>query len=538
MHGTHNGAHNKEHLKEHLDKLGLHGAQKFHVNLSPAQLYEAAVRRGEAQISEDGAMIVMTGEHTGRSPKAKHIVRDSSTENEVDWGDVNQPFTPEGYEKLKKRVAEELVGRELYVQDVYAGAEAAHCLPVRIITTQAWGALFSHNMFIRPANDRLKTFEPGFTLLHTPEILAKPSIDKTHGTPFVIINFAKKIALVGGTSYGGEIKKTIFTVMNYLLPAKGVMPMHASANIGTGGDVAIFFGLSGTGKTTLSADSGRALIGDDEHGWSDDAVFNFEGGCYAKVIKLNPRQEPEIYAASRRFGTVLENVVFDPHTHKVDFDSAKHTENTRSCYPINFIPNASESGMGGLPKNVIMLTCDAYGVLPPIAKLTPAQAMYQFLSGYTAKVAGTEKGVKEPQATFSACFGAPFLPRPAVVYADMLGKKIAKHKVDCWLVNTGWSGGGYGVGERMPINVSRTLVRAALSGELAKGRFFRADPFGLMVPADVAGIEADVLHPRRMWKDEKAYDETAKKLVGLFAKNFKKFEDDVSKDVLKGALGS
>jgi phosphoenolpyruvate carboxykinase (ATP) len=533
MHGTHG----KMHLDDYLRQLGLQSLGEVHVNLSPAQLYEASLRRGEARISEDGAIMTLTGEHTGRSPKAKHIVRDSLTEKDVEWGDVNQTFTPEGFDDLKGRITASLKGREIFVQDLYAGAEPSHRLPVRIITTNAWHALFARNMFIRPLPEQLEHFKPAFTLLHAPEFQASPAKDKTHSGTFVIVNFAKKMAMVGGTSYAGEVKKTIFTVMNYLLPTKGVLPMHASANIGAGGDVAVFFGLSGTGKTTLSADSGRSLIGDDEHGWSDDAVFNFEGGCYAKVIKLNPRQEPEIYAASRRFGTVLENVVFDPATHKVDFDDARHTENTRSCYPIDFIPNASESGIGGLPRNVIMLTCDAYGVLPPISKMSPEQAMYQFLSGYTAKVAGTEKGVKEPQATFSACFGAPFLPRSAVVYADMLGKKIEKHGVDCWLVNTGWSGGGDGVGERMPINISRTLVRAALSGELAKGKFFRCEPFGLMVPAQVAGVETDVLHPRRMWKDEEAYDETAKKLVGQFAKNFKKFEDKVSADVLKGALG-
>ncbi len=523
-------------IVKHLSQIGLTGVSAVHANLGAPLLYEAALTRKEAALSEDGALVAMTGEHTGRSANAKHVVKDKTTEKTVDWGKVNQEFTQEQFDAIKKRMFEYLKGKDIFVQNLYSGAEPAHRLQVRVVTSHAWHSLFARNMFIRPKHDQLDGFEPGFTLIHVPEVEADPAKDKTQGKPFVLINFTEKLVLIGGTSYAGEIKKSIFTVMNYILPDQGVLPMHASANIGEEGDVAVFFGLSGTGKTTLSADSGRSLIGDDEHGWSSDAVFNFEGGCYAKVIKLNPRMEPEIYEVSRRFGTILENVVMDDHR-KVDFDDGKHTENTRSSYPIHFIPNASESGIGGLPKNVIMLTCDAYGVLPPIAKLNPEQAMYQFLSGYTAKVAGTEKGVKEPQATFSACFGAPFLPRPAVVYAEMLGKMIEKYGVDCWLVNTGWSGGGYGVGERMPINVSRTLVRAALAGTLKKGKFFRNEPFGLMVPAEVTGVDTDVLHPRRMWKDEAAYDATADKLVKQFAENFKKFEAKVAPEVKKGALG-
>ena len=531
------GIHGTTSLKEHLDKLGIGSPSALHVNLSPAALYEEAIRRGEVKLSEDGAAIAMTGQHTGRSPNDKYVVRDSLTEKTVDFGKINQPYELAAFDALKKRTIEYMKGRELFVMDLYAGAEPAHRMSVRIITTNAWHALFARNMFVRPTAEQLKSYKPAFTLLHAPEFQADKKIDKTQSGTFVMINFSQNLAMIGGTSYAGEVKKTIFSVMNYNLPQKGVFPMHASANIGQGGDVAIFFGLSGTGKTTLSADSSRTLIGDDEHGWSDDAVFNFEGGCYAKVIHLSSKQEPEIYAAARRFGTVLENVEYDPDTRAVDFYGEKHTENTRACYPIHFIPNASETGVGGLPHNVIMLTCDAYGVLPPVSKLSPEQAMYQFLSGYTAKVAGTEKGITEPQATFSACFGRPFLPRSPEVYAKMLGEKIAKHGVDCWLVNTGWTGGGYGVGERMPINVSRAIVNAALSGEMAKGKFVRNEPFGLMIPVFVRGVSDDILHPRKMWKDTAAYDKTAQKLIAHFAENFKKFAAKVPAEVIHGALG-
>ncbi|MDD5587023.1 MAG: phosphoenolpyruvate carboxykinase (ATP) [Alphaproteobacteria bacterium] len=533
MHGTNGTAG----LEKHISSLGIGSPSAIRHNLSPAALYEMAIKRGEVQLSEDGPLIAMTGQHTGRSPNDKYVVRDSQTAKDINFGNVNQPYEPAAFDALKKRAVEWLKGRELFVQDLYAGADPAHRMPLRVITTNAWHALFVRNMFIRPTAEQLKSFEPKFTLLHAPDFLADPAVDQTKSGTFIMINFGQSMAMIGGTSYAGEMKKTIFSVMNYYLPQKGVFPMHASANIGQGGDVAIFFGLSGTGKTTLSADSSRTLIGDDEHGWSDNAVFNFEGGCYAKAIRLNPKQEPEIYGAARRFGTVLENVAFDPVTRKVDFDDEKNTENTRACYPVDFIPNASETGVGGLPRNVIMLTCDAYGVLPPVSKLSPEQAMYQFLSGYTAKVAGTEKGITEPQATFSACFGRPFLPLAPEAYAKMLGEKIAKHKVDCWLINTGWTGGGYGVGERIPINVSRAIVNAALSGDLAKGKFVRNEPFGLMIPVKVNGVSDDVLHPRKMWKDTAAYDETAKKLIEHFAENFKKFADKVAPEVIKGALG-
>jgi phosphoenolpyruvate carboxykinase (ATP) len=528
-----------DHMDNELRKLGLTGLAAIHVNLSPAELYEEALSREEVRLSADGAIVALTGQHTGRSPNDKYVVRDASNADQIDWGKVNQPYENEQFNALKQRIATWLKGRELFVQDLYVGADPTYRMPVRIITTNAWHNLFARNMFIRPTAEQLaKGHEPAFTVLHVPEFQADPALDKTRSGTFVMLNFGQKLAMVGGTSYAGEVKKTIFTVMNYILPQKGVLPMHASANIGPEGDVAIFFGLSGTGKTTLSADSSRTLIGDDEHGWSDYSVFNFEGGCYAKVIKLSPKQEPEIYAASRRFGTVLENVMIDPQSRMVDFDDGSLAENSRACYPIDFIPNASETGAGGLPKNVIMLTCDAYGVLPPISKMTAEQAMYHFLSGYTARVAGTEKGVTEPQATFSACFGAPFMPRSPEVYANMLGEKIRQQKVSCWLVNTGWSGGAYGAGQRMPINVTRALLRAALSGELSKAEFMPDGSFGLQVPQSVAGVEnTAILHPREMWADKEAYDAQAKKLIGLFTENFKKFEGKVKPEILKAAVG-
>lgn len=526
-------------VESDLRKMGLTGLAAIYHNLSPSRLYEEALAREEVRLSADGAIVALTGQHTGRSANDKYVVRDSSNADQIDWGKVNQPYENEKFNALKERVQEWLKGREVFVQDLYAGTDPTYRMPIRVITTNAWHNQFARNMFVRPTAEQLAAgHEPAFTVLHVPEFLADTAIDATRSGTFVMLNFGQKLAMIGGTSYAGEIKKTIFTVMNYVLPTKGVLPMHASANIGPQGDVAIFFGLSGTGKTTLSADSSRTLIGDDEHGWSDNAVFNFEGGCYAKVIRLSPKQEPEIYAASRRFGTVLENVVMDPQTRQVDFDDATLAENSRSCYPIDFIPNASESGAGGLPQNVIMLTCDAYGVLPPISKLTAEQAMYHFLSGYTARVAGTEKGVTEPQATFSACFGAPFMPRSPEVYANMLGKKIKQHKVNCWLVNTGWSGGAYGTGQRMPINVTRTLLRAALSGELNKVEFVQDGSFGLQVPKAVAGVDnTNILHPREMWADKAAYDAQAKKLNGLFAENFKKFESKITPEILKAGMG-
>jgi phosphoenolpyruvate carboxykinase (ATP) len=522
-------------IHQHLAQLGLSGLGTIHANLAPAALYGKILQRQEASLTADGAVVARTGAHTGRSPDDKFIVRDAETEETVDWGNVNRPFTTGQFNALKARIAEWLKGREIFTQDLFAGADPAYRMPIRVIGTQAWHSLFARNMFIRK-NDARQEHHPEFTVLHVPDFRADPAIDGTRSDVFVILDFTQKLVLIGGTSYAGEVKKSVFSIMNYLMPAKGILPMHASANIGAEKDVAIFFGLSGTGKTTLSADAARTLIGDDEHGWTDSSIFNFEGGCYAKVIRLSAKMEPEIYAASRRFGTVLENVVIDPATCAVDFDDASLAENSRACYPIDFIPNASNTGIGGLPRNVVMLTCDAYGVLPPISKLSTAQAMYHFLSGYTARVAGTERGVSAPQAVFSACFGAPFLPRRPEVYAALLGKKITEHRVDCWLVNTGWSGGAAGTGQRMPINVTRALLRAALSGELAKGSFTPDPAFGLIIPQSCAGVSADMLTPRMMWADKNAYDTQAKKVAGLFAANFSKFVDKVSVDVCKAGF--
>ena len=523
-----------ERLAQDLRELGFTGLGIVHHNLTPAALYEHAMMREEAIVTEDGALLAYTGPHTGRSPNDKFIVRDADTENTVDWGKTNQPMTQAAFEALLVRMQEWAEGRPVFVQDLLAGADEAYHLPLRAITQFAWHNLFARNMFVRPTEEQLAEHVPGFTLIDFPDFEADPARDQTNSKTFIIVNFARRIVLIGGTAYAGEIKKSIFSVMNYMLPERGVMPMHASANYGPGGDVAIFFGLSGTGKTTLSADGTRTLIGDDEHGWSDRGVFNFEGGCYAKAIRLNPKQEPDIYAAARRFGTILENVAVDPDTRVVDFNSARFAENTRASYPIEFIGNATPTGQGGTPQHIIMLTCDAFGVLPPLSRLTPAQAMYHFLSGYTARVAGTERGVTEPQAVFSACFGAPFLPRPAGVYAKLLGEKIAKHDVRCWLVNTGWTGGGAGVGERMPINVTRALVRAVLVGGMEQAEFVDDGVFGLSIPANLADIPASLLQPQRAWKDQAAYQATARKLAALFAENFKKFADQVD-DAVKAA---
>ncbi|MBI1273481.1 MAG: phosphoenolpyruvate carboxykinase [Alphaproteobacteria bacterium] len=522
--------------QDDLSTLGFTGLTAVHSNLLPAALYEHALRKGEAELTADGALRALTGSHTGRSPNDKFIVEDSHTKNTIDWGKVNRPISAETFDALHKRMLAWAEGRELYTQNLLAGADKTYRLQVRVVTQHAWQSLFARNMFIRPAETELAEHDPEFTVIDFPEFQADPARDGTNSGTFIIVNFARKLVLIGGTAYAGEIKKSIFSIMNYMLPERGVMPMHASANIGAEGDVAIFFGLSGTGKTTLSADGSRTLIGDDEHGWTDHTVFNFEGGCYAKAIRLNPVQEPEIYAASRRFGTVLENVVMDDDARKVDFDDATFAENSRSCYPIDFISNASETGIGGLPQNIIMLTCDAFGVLPPISKMTAEQAMYHFLSGYTARVAGTERGVTEPQATFSACFGAPFMPRAPGVYAKLLGEKIAYHKVNCWLVNTGWTGGGYGVGERMPINITRTLVRAIFNGAMEQAKFVDDGVFGLAIPASVPGVPADALNPRAAWSDKAAYDKSAAQVAKLFADNFKKFEAQVDEKVRAAAM--
>ncbi|HEX7091124.1 MAG TPA: phosphoenolpyruvate carboxykinase [Longimicrobiales bacterium] len=502
-----------------------------HWNLAPAALYEHAIRRGEGVLTRDGCFAAVTAPHTGRSPNDKFVVREPSSEQHIWWGSVNVPLEPANFEALLRDVQGYLRGRELFVRDVWAGADPAYRLGVRVVGTHAWHSLFVHNMFIEPSREERENFESGFTVLHAPDFQADPAVHGTRSGTFIVLNFGARVALIGGTHYAGEVKKSMFTVLNYLLPRQGVLPMHCSANVGSGGDTALFFGLSGTGKTTLSTDPERQLIGDDEHGWSDTGVFNFEGGNYAKVIRLSPKGEPLIYAASRRFGAILENVVVDPATRVVDWDDDSITENTRSSYPIEFIEGAVRSGRGPHPRHVVFLTADAFGVLPPIARLTPEQAMYHFLSGYTAKVAGTERGVTEPKATFSTCFGAPFLPLPPSVYARMLGEKIAAHGSSCWLVNTGWTGGPYGEGERMNLGYTRAMVHAALGGRLDDVATRRDPVFGLAVPERVPGVPAAVLDPRSTWRDPAAYDAMAAKLAGMFRENFEKFEADVTEAV-------
>ncbi|UFN49893.1 phosphoenolpyruvate carboxykinase (ATP) [Roseomonas sp. OT10] len=514
-------------------------AGTVHANLTAPGLIAHAMRRGEGRLSADGAFIGVTGQHTGRSVQDKFVADDPEATAEIWWGKVNQKLAPAKFEAFTARVRGYLGEQpELFTEDLYAGADPKYRIKVRLVTTNAWHALFARNMFIRPPVEELEGFTPDYVILHAPEMEADPKVDggREGSTTLIALSFAKKIIAIAGTSYAGEIKKSIFTVMNWLLPPQGVLPMHCSANVGQAGDTALFFGLSGTGKTTLSSDPERKLIGDDEHGWSPEGVFNFEGGCYAKVIKLSQEAEPQIWNASHRFGTVLENVVADERGH-LDLDDNSLTENTRSCYPIEFIPNTQPRGMGGVPKNVVMLTADAFGVLPPISRLTPAQAMYHFLSGYTARVAGTEKGLgKEPQATFSTCFGAPFLPRHPEVYGRMLAELIETHGAQVWLVNTGWSGGAYGTGSRMSIKHTRALLRAALDGSLAKGEFETEPFFGLAIPKAVEGVPAEVLNPRESWADKDAYDRTARDLQGRFEKNFETFAGAVDESVKAAAI--
>ncbi|HUH12578.1 MAG TPA: phosphoenolpyruvate carboxykinase (ATP) [Longimicrobiales bacterium] len=517
---------------EQLAREGIRPSGPAHWNLSPSALVEHAVRREEGILTSDGAFVGITTPHTGRSPDDKFVVREAGSEGEIWWGKVNVPFEPERFEALRTDVREHLSQGELFVQDLWCGADPDYRLGVRVISPSAWHTLFASNMFREPTEEEREDFEPGFTVLHAPELQARPETHGTRSGAFVVLSFGEKTVLIGGTRYAGEIKKSIFTVMNYLLPHQEVLPMHCSANIGGHGDTALFFGLSGTGKTTLSADPNRRLIGDDEHGWSARGVFNFEGGNYAKAIRLSPDGEPLIYAASRRFGAILENVAVDPETREVDFDDDSITENTRSSYPLDFIDGAVEDGQGGHPKNVVFLTADAFGVLPPIARLTREQAMYHFLSGYTAKVAGTERGVTEPKATFSACFGAPFLPLPPSVYAKMLGERIVEHNAAVWLVNTGWTGGPHGVGHRMRLKYTRAMVEAALNGAL-DGVPLREDPvFGLRIPESVPHVPEGVLNPRGTWKDADAYDRQAAELAGMFRENFTKYEAEVSAPVM------
>src|SRR5579863_43984 len=504
-------------------------AAHVYENLSTAELVEHAVRRGEGVVGSDGQLIVDTRPHTGRSPKDKFFVKEPSSQEHIAWGDTNQPIEPAVFDALFEKVCAYFSEREAYALDCYVGADENYRVPIRVYTEFAWHNLFAHHLFITP-EEHDPGFEPEFTVVDAALFQADPARDGTRTSTFVLVNFARRMILIGGTRYAGEIKKSIFTVMNYLLPLRDTLPMHCSANVGAAGDVAVLFGLSGTGKTTLSSDSSRPLIGDDEHGWSADGVFNFEGGCYAKVIRLSPTAEPEIWAATNRFSTVIENVVYDERTRRLDVDSDAKTENTRSAYPLEFIPNVVPTSRGGHPKNIVMLTADAFGVLPPIAKLSRDQAMYHFLSGYTAKVAGTERGVSEPQATFSTCFGAPFMVHHPTVYARLLGKKIDEHDVDCWLVNTGWTGGPYGIGRRMSIAHTRAMVNAAIEGRI-QNDYEREPFFGLMVPRHVPDVPSEVLNPRNAWADRDAYDEQAQKLARLFFDNFKRFEEHVSPSI-------
>jgi phosphoenolpyruvate carboxykinase (ATP) len=518
-----------------LSGQGIITPAEIHWNLGTPQLVEQALRRGEGLLAKDGPLVVRTGRHTGRSAQDKFIVRDAETESTI-WWDNNKAMSPEHFAILKADFLAALGSQEtLFVADLYGGSQPEHRVRVRVINELAWHNLFIRTLLVRPEAADLEGFEPEFTIIDLPTFRADPERHGCRSETVIAVNLSEKTILIGGTAYAGEMKKSVFGVLNYILPAEGVMPMHCSANMGPDGDTAVFFGLSGTGKTTLSADASRTLIGDDEHGWSDDAVFNFEGGCYAKMIRLSAEAEPEIFATTKRFGTVLENVVIDPDTRALDLDDASLAENTRGAYPIDFIPNSSADNMGPVPKTVVMLTADAFGVLPPIARLTPEQAMYHFLSGYTAKVAGTEIGVTEPEATFSTCFGAPFMPRHPSVYGNLLKERIARGNVSCWLVNTGWTGGKYGTGKRMPIRATRALLNAALDGSLNQAEFRRDPVFGFDVPVAVPGVDPSILDPRSTWADKADYDATAAKLAGLFTANFAKFEAHVDPAVLAAA---
>ena len=515
-----------------LDAQGIDTSAQILWNLTTAPLVEHAVRRGEGLLAKDGPLVVKTGKHTGRSAQDKFTVRDATTETTVWWTKGNKPMDPAHFAALKADFLAALRDKKtLFVQDLFGGSQPEHRVRVRVVNEYAWHSLFIRTMLVRPEANELPGFAAEFTIIDLPSFRADPARHGCRSETVIAVNLTEKMVLIGGTEYGGEMKKSVFGLLNFLLPPQQIMPMHCSANIGPKGDTAIFFGLSGTGKTTLSADQNRTLIGDDEHGWSDTAVFNFEGGCYAKMIRLSADSEPEIYATTKRFGTVLENVVMDPETRALDLDDASLAENSRGVYPIEFIPNSSEKNMGPVPKNVVMLTADAFGVLPPIARLTPDQAMYHFLSGYTAKVAGTEIGVTEPEATFSTCFGAPFMPRHPSVYGNLLKERIAKGGVDCWLVNTGWTGGKYGVGKRMPIKETRALLNAALDGSLNDAEFRKDPNFGFDVPVAVPGVDTSILDPRTTWADKAEYDRTAAKLVDLFVDNFAEFAPHVDEGV-------
>jgi len=518
-----------------LENHGLTNLRKVYWNLPPEALYEEITFRREGKITHGGPVVVTTGKHTARAASDKFIVKEPSTEDHIWWGEYNRPFSPDKFNDLVHRLQGFLQGRDVFVQDCYVGADPNYRMPIRVITEQAWHSLFARNMFLLPeTNEEYRRHVPEFTIIAVPSFKGMPQIDATATETFIVLNFAQRLCIIGNTGYAGEIKKAVFTILNYLLPLEGVMPMHSSANIGRDGDTALFFGLSGTGKTTLSADPKRRLIGDDEHGWSDDGVFNFEGGCYAKVIRLSATAEPQIYATTRMFGTILENVVYDPVTRLIDLDDESITENTRASYPLEYIENAVPEKLGGHPKNIILLTCDASGVLPPIAKLNPDQALYQFLSGYTSKIAGTEVGLgKEPEMTFSTCFGAPFMVHHPAVYADLLKRKIVKHGVHCWLLNTGWIGGPFGIGKRISISYTRTLLNAALNGELLKSKFVTDPVFGFEVPTSCDGVPSNVLDPSASWSRKEEYTRKYKQLAARFIENFKKFEANSPPEVLK-----
>jgi phosphoenolpyruvate carboxykinase (ATP) len=518
-----------------LEAHGLHHLRRVFWNLMPAQLCEHALGRGEGRLTSAGTLVALTGSHTGRSPNDKFLAREPGSEHDIWWGKVNRPLDGAQVDRLHMKIANHLAGKDVFVFQGYAGADPAHRLPVRVVSEYAWHGFFAHNMFLREQQgEKLTDFAPGFTVIDAPGCHADPATDGTRSGTFIVLDFGRRMVLIGGTEYAGEIKKSIFSVMNYLLPKQDVFPMHCSCNYGRDrDDVALFFGLSGTGKTTLSSDPARTLIGDDEHGWGKSGVFNVEGGCYAKVIRLSAEGEPEIWAASHRFGTLLENVVLDERTREVDFDAATLTENTRASYPLTLLEKVDLGGQAGHAKHVVFLTCDAFGVLPPIARLTPEQAMYHFLSGYTAKVAGTERGVTEPSVTFSTCFGAPFLPLHPSVYARMLGARLQQHGAAVWLVNTGWTGGPYGTGSRIKLRYTRRMIHAAFAGELA-GVPTRTDPFfGLEVPTRIEGVPAELLEPRRTWADPAAYDAQANKLAEMFVKNFAEYESQVAPEVME-----
>jgi phosphoenolpyruvate carboxykinase (ATP) len=523
---------------QRLEDQGITGAARAYYNLLEPALMTEAIARGEGQLGLGGALLATTGTHTGRSPKDKFVVRRPSVENTI-WWENNAPMEPEAFERLYQDMLAHVQGRDLFVQDLYGGADPEHRLDVRVVTELAWHGLFIRHMLRRPEAEELASFVPDFTIINCPSFKADPARHGCRSETVIALDFERKLILIANTAYAGENKKSVFTLMNYLLPEKGIMPMHCSANhaIDNPADSAVFFGLSGTGKTTLSADPSRILIGDDEHGWSDKGIFNFEGGCYAKTINLDAEAEPEIYATTHRFGSVVENMVHDPDTLELDFEDDSLTANTRVAYPLDAISNASQTSLGGVPKNVIMLTCDAFGVLPPIARLTPAQAMYHFLSGFTSKVAGTEQGVTEPQPTFSTCFGAPFMPRRPEVYGKLLQEKIDQFGAECWLVNTGWTGGAYGKGSRMPIKATRALLTAALDGSLKDVEYRRDENFGFMVPVSVPGVADVLLDPRRTWDDPEAYDAQARKLVEMFAENFAQYVPYIDETVKDAAIG-